>query len=82
MSIERLKWKHKGFEEILKSRGVMSDLIRRGRAIESASGAGYKMTPFTTKARSRVSVITDTPEAMEDNARNQTLLRNFGAGGA
>ena len=80
MDIERIKWKRQGFRELLRSRPVMSDLMRRGQAIATQSGPGYVASPFTGRNRSRVSIVTDTPEAIEDNARRNTLIRNMDAG--
>ena len=80
MGIERIKWNIAGFKALRNERGVMSDLIERGQAIVSASGSGFKIVPVSGKNRARVSVLTDTPEAKIDNAKNNTLIRNLDAG--
>lgn len=80
MDIERIKWRRQGFREILRSRAVMSDLMHRGQAIAAQSGPGYVASPFTGRNRGRVSVAADTPQAIEDNARRNTLIRNMDAG--
>lgn len=80
MAIERIKWKHNGFRQLLKSREVMSDLIARGEKIAAAAGAGYEQAPFTGKNRARVSVATATPAAILENAKNNTLIRSLDRG--
>lgn len=80
MGIERIKWRMKGFKELRKSREIMSDLIKRGKAIESDAGPGYIAAPFTGRTRGRVSVMTEDEAAREDNARNNTLIRALDAG--
>jgi len=80
MTVDKIKWNMSGFRQLRKSREVMSDLIKRGAAIAGASGAGYEASPFTGKNRGRVSVITATPEAIEDNAARNSLVNNLGAG--
>lgn len=79
MAVERIKWNMKGFRDLRRSREVMSDLIKRGKVIADSAGAGYEVTPYTGKNRGRVSVITASPEAVLDNATNNTLVRSIGA---
>lgn len=80
MAVDRIKWNMKGFKELRKSRPVMSDLIDRAGDIADASGDGYDVSPFTGKNRARVTVMAVTAESRDDNARNNTLLRNMGRG--
>lgn len=80
MTVERIKWSHAGFRKLLRSREVMSDLIERGERVKARSGPGFETSAVTGRNRARVSVATGTPEAMVDNARNNTLIRSLDAG--
>lgn len=66
-------------ESYLKSASVQAELGRRARAAADAAGPGYEASVIVGATRARASVITATPEAMADNARNQSLLRAIGA---
>lgn len=70
----------KGVQEYLKSASVQAELKRRAEAIARASGEGYEASSLVGKSRARASVITATAGAIVDNQRNNTLLRNLGAG--
>lgn len=66
--------------------GVIAELERRGGAILRRCGgerAGYMMASRQGKkkpqGRWQVTVFTATAEAMVDNQRHNTLVRNFGA---
>lgn len=76
----RIKWNRKAFGQLRRERGVMSDLIRRGQAIQGAAGPEFEVSPFTGKTRARVSVGAWTPEAIEQNAKSNALIRALGAG--
>lgn len=76
----KIKWNRGAFAELRKERGVMSDLIRRGRAIQAQAGPEYEVSPFTGKNRARVSVAAFTPEARRKNARSNDLIRSLDAG--
>ena len=75
-----IKWNRKAFAELRKERGVMSDLIHRGRAIQEAAGPEYEWSPFTGRNRARVSVAAVTPQAKRKNARSNDLIRALDAG--
>lgn len=80
MAVDKIRWHIKGFKELRKDRGVMSDLLKRGEAIAASAGAGVEAEPFTGKNRGRVSVFTATDEATRKNAEQNTLLRALDAG--
>ncbi|MEQ6899008.1 hypothetical protein [Microbacterium sp. KR10-403] len=76
----KIKWNRKAFPQLRKERGVMSDLIRRGRAIQAQAGSEYEVSPFTGKNRARVSVAAVTDEAKQKNAKSNDLVRALDAG--
>lgn len=59
---------------------VEAEISRRCNAIAAACGDGYEASVKKGKNRVRGSVITATPAAMQDNATNNTLMNNLGAG--
>lgn len=78
--ITRVVFKSKGFREILRSKRVMDDLDRRGRAIAAAAGEGVGVEHRYGKARARVTVLTETRDARKREAVDKTLTRAIGAG--
>lgn len=76
----KIKWNNKAFRQLRRERGVMSDLIRRGRAIQAQAGPEFVVSPFTGKNRARVSVGAWSPEAARKNAKTQALVRSLDAG--
>lgn len=81
-----ITWNLAAFKEIRRSPGVRADLERRGRQVLDACGGeaeGYGMTSHQGDARPegrwQIEVFTKTPEAMVENARDNTLVRNFKA---
>lgn len=66
--------------ELLKSRDVAADLERRARAVQAAAGDGHRVETSTTGTRARAAVITDTIEAMINEAQDRNLSRAFDAG--
>lgn len=86
MSNLRIEWNLQAFKEFRSAPGVRADLERRGRAILEACGGeaeGYGMSSEQGAARPegrwQVDVGTITPEAMVENAHENTLVRNFRA---
>lgn len=82
----RIKWRIKGFRELRQDMGVADDLERRAEDIADAcndalpDGGGYQSTAIIGKNRARASVITTNFEAIYDNYKNATLIRNLDAG--
>lgn len=76
----RIKWNIKGFEELRRAPGVAADVDSRAARVASAAGDGYESSPYEGKSRHRASVFTQTPRAMVDNAKHNTLLRAIDAG--
>ncbi|MFY9190181.1 MAG: hypothetical protein WAN89_02760 [Lawsonella sp.] len=76
----QIKWNMAGFRALRFHPNVAADIDARGRAIAEACGPGYVHSPYEGRNRHRCSVITATGEAIRDNAKNNTLLRNLDAG--
>ncbi len=76
----RVKLNRKGVRELLCSTDVGKDLSGRGQRIAEAAGPGHVVTRRMGRSRQRVSVITDTPEAMRAEATARTLTRALDAG--
>ena len=76
----------RGYAEARKLKGVSDEIKRRVDAIAAAAGDGYVANVQEVggnslhSGRARGSVITDTPAAMRDQAKNQTLQRALSAG--
>ncbi len=82
----RIEWNLDGFKQLRLDPSVVADLERRGQAILDACGGeaeGYGMVSHQGAAhpegRWQIEVGTVTPEAMVENARENTLIRNLGA---
>lgn len=80
MSKLTIKFNRSGFTKVRRSAEVQKELHRRAAAIAEACGTGYVALSGTTRARARAIVMTAGPEAIEDNAKNNTLIRNFDRG--
>jgi len=52
----------------------------RASRVAAAAGKGYVASPYEGKSRHRASVFTQTPRAMVDSQKNNTLLRAIDAG--
>ena len=76
----RIKWNIKGFEELRRAPGVAADVDSRASRVAAAAGNGYVASPYEGKSRHRASVFTQTPRAMVDSQKNNTLLRSLDAG--
>ncbi len=80
MANVRIVLNRKGVRDILRSRDVQRDLERRAGAIASAAGPGHEVDSEVGRNRVRVSVRTDTIDAMIDEATNHNLTRALDAG--
>lgn len=80
MSVDKIKWHMKAFRQLRQERGIVSDLVHRGRAVADAAGAGVEATVRTGRTRGRVSVAAVTDEAKRKNAKENTILRALDAG--
>lgn len=80
LKVSRVKLHKKGFTALRKDPALVADLEARAKAIASAAGDGYEPSSRSGKTRHRVSVITESYEAADDQAKNNTLLRALDAG--
>ena len=69
-----------GAVKVLKGSHVRDDLLARAERIAAKAGPGMKAGTFYGRGRVRASVITDTPEAMREEAANRTLTKALSAG--
>lgn len=76
----KLDFHYDGFNDVRRDPKVAADLERRADAMAVAAGDGYEVRTSESKSRARAIVITATPEAMVDQARNHTLERSIDAG--
>jgi hypothetical protein len=73
-----LRLNSSGMREMLKSSGVMADLVARAERVAQTAGPGMEASSVTGKTRARASVITATTEARYNEASGKTLTRAFG----
>lgn len=74
-NISRIKWNMGTFRGIRHdpvAAAIVDGAAQRGAAF---AGDGYEAGSFAAKSRHRGSIITATPRAMRDNAKNHTLAR-------
>lgn len=79
----RIRFNQAAIKKLLKAEAVREDVHRRAKAIADAAGGeekGYEAQSSIGLNRARAAAITTTTEAIVDNARNQSLLRNIDAG--
>ena len=76
----RIKWNNRAFEDLRRAPGVAADIDSRAARVAAAAGKGYVASPYEGKSRHRASVFTQTPRAMVDSQKNNTLLRALDAG--
>jgi hypothetical protein len=81
MGLDKVKLNNAGFRKLRTLPKVQADLLRRGERIAQASGPGYRAEAAPSKNRARVTVFPDTPQAVRDNAENNTLVRNLDEAG-
>lgn len=78
--LERVVLNRAGMRTLLRSPEVAADLTRRAQAIAAAAGLGHRVEVTYGTNRVRVAVITDSFEAMHDEATQRTLTRALDAG--
>lgn len=66
-----------GFNELRKSPGIVSECRKYADRVCSAAGDGYKVERRTYPDRDGYAVFPDTPAAVNDNLRNNTLLKSL-----
>ena len=78
--MSKIEWRLKGFEEIRRLPGTKAELKSRADSIAAQAGEGYEALEGEGKTRSRASVVTTSMRAINDNRKNNTLLRSMDAG--
>ena len=79
--VTRLKFNGAAFLKLLRGdQGIAPDLIRRGSAIAAAAGDGVGTRVSRGGARMRVTVATESLDAVKAEATDKTLTRALGAG--
>ncbi|MET7074204.1 hypothetical protein ABZS16_04260 [Trueperella pyogenes] len=77
MSVERVVLNHAQVGAFLHS-GEVEVMVRRHAAqIAARAGAGYAADTWQGRTRVVASAFTETPKAMRDNAKRNTLLREL-----
>jgi hypothetical protein len=65
---------------LLRSPEVQADLKRRAAAIAAAAGPGNEVETEVGRARARAAVVTETGEAVHNEATKRSLTRALDAG--
>jgi hypothetical protein len=76
----RIVLNHQGVRKLLTSPAVARELERRALRIAAAAGSGHRVEVEIGRARARAAVITDTFEAMQNEATTRSLTRALDAG--
>lgn len=71
----RIELNSEGVRELLQSPAMAAACLEQAKAIRNRAGDGYSVSTYTGATRVNASVMTDTPEAMRDNLKNNTLLK-------
>lgn len=78
--VTKIQFNSAGFQTILRSPRVLAELHRRGVAIAAAAHDGVGVEATVGANRARVTVMTETREAMEAEATDKVLTSAIGAG--
>lgn len=74
----RIRWNGKAFEQIRRLPETKAELRRHANAIAQRCGKGYVAVSGEGRTRSRAAVLAVSHTAREDNAKNNTLVREIG----
>lgn len=78
--VDRVTLNSAGVRDVLRSAEVLRDLTERAGRIQRAAGPGHGIHSELGRSRARVSVFTETAEAMNGEAKDHRLLRALDAG--
>ena len=78
MSKVKIELNKQGVQALLKSAEITAVCEHVAKTEASRLGSAYKTNVFQGKTRVNVSVYTDDPAAVQDNLRNNTMLRTMG----
>lgn len=73
----RFELNRAGVRELLRSEKMQTMLEGEAKTIRDRCGDGYASDGHKGANRAKATVWTDTPEAMRDNMRNNTLLKGM-----
>lgn len=73
----KLKLNNAGFRALRTSPEVVDFNRKQAESLAARCGPGYEVAESPSKNRSRFVVFPATPEAIADNARNNTLIRQL-----
>jgi hypothetical protein len=80
-NVSKLTFHGAAFLKLLRGdQGIAPELIRRGGAIAAAAGDGVGIRVSRGGARMRVTVATESLDAVKAEATDKTLTRALGAG--
>lgn len=74
----KIELNKQGVQALLKSAEITAACERVAKTEASRLGPSYKTDVYKGKNRVNVSVYTDDPAAMQDNLRNNTMLKTLG----
>lgn len=74
------KWDAAAFRALLQSEEVAAELEVRAQAIAATAGPGHEVETYVGRNRVRVTVRTETREAMLAEAQDRTLTNALDAG--
>ena len=67
-----------GIQALLKSQEIVDVLQSQADNIRAQLGDQYQTSQHIGKTRANVSVYTEDPDALQDNAKNNTMLKAMG----
>lgn len=75
-----VKLKRAGVRRLLRSQEMMNICTKYAFSAQNRLGDGYEVLYRTDKTRVVASIAAATPEAIRDNAKNNTILKALGGG--
>lgn len=78
MSKLKIELDSAGIQALLKSQEIVETLQEQADNIRAQLGDQYQTSQHIGKTRANVSVYTEDPDALQDNAKNNTMLKAMG----
>lgn len=78
MSKLKIELDSAGIQALLKSQEIMGTLQEAADGIQTQLGDRFQTSQHIGKTRANVSVYTEDPDALQDNAKNNTMLKAMG----
>ncbi len=79
MSKVKIELNSAGIQAMLKSQAVLDTLQTVADSVQTRLGDKFQTSQHIGKTRANVSVYTEDPDALQDNATNNTMLKAMGA---